>query len=203
MTLVSSIRLACTWRWLTAVICLGVASGGWQQAAIAQNPLVQERSIQAQIDQFLRNEPVDLSLLQPDNVPMDGSIVTQHTLSQTEMTIPSLWWAEGQFGRKLLSGWIAYTGVDGRSPRVDLVVNQPVWNAINYLQRYTFVNQFGTESQAYGYNVRVFNRQQEPLAAYVCEATFLDLSGRACHIGLTSGGRGAIEGGSNNPFTNR
>ncbi|NJN87642.1 MAG: hypothetical protein HC881_16705 [Leptolyngbyaceae cyanobacterium SL_7_1] len=70
-----------------AVLCIGLSVGALSSPAIAVNDPIE----------FLRNEPVNLRLLQPANVPTDGSIVTMHTMSQTNMTIPSLWWAQEQF----------------------------------------------------------------------------------------------------------
>jgi hypothetical protein len=151
---------------------------------------------------LLLTEPLNLQVLEPGAAPTDGSIVTANTVSQTGLTIPSLWWAQQQFGGKLLSTWIAYARTDGIPRHVDLVINQQVWSAANYMQRYTFVNQFGIVAQDYGYSTRVFNRQQELLAAYICEAPE-ELAAVSieptCNIFLESGGQGRL-GGQPTPF---
>ena len=41
-------------------------------------------------------EAVNLNLLQPDNLPTDGSVITADTISQTKLTTPSFWWADEQ-----------------------------------------------------------------------------------------------------------
>ncbi|NET56681.1 MAG: hypothetical protein F6K47_11110 [Symploca sp. SIO2E6] len=114
-------------------------------------------------------EPLNLSLLEQQNLPPDGSVITAASLSQEEITIPSLWWADQQFGGKLLDTWIAY--LDER--RIDLVVRRQFWSIQDYFEHYRFVNQMGTLAreyhQDYGYNIRVFNQLGEPLGAYTCD----------------------------------
>ncbi|NJN87641.1 MAG: hypothetical protein HC881_16700 [Leptolyngbyaceae cyanobacterium SL_7_1] len=102
----------------------------------------------------------------------------------------------------MLNAWVAHQGTDGTPRRVDLIINQPVWNAINYLQRYTFLNQFGTELRQDGYSVRVFNRQADLLGAYICEPA-ADTA-RQCSIEeLSSTGRGAFGGRPRNSLIPR
>jgi len=126
--------------------------------AVAQSAIVQPST-----------EPLNLGLLEQQNLPTDGSIITAATLSQEEITIPSLWWADKQFGGKLLDTWIAY--LDQR--RIDLVVRRQFWSIQNYFEHYRFVNQMGTLAREYdqnnGYNIRVFNQLGEPLGAYTCD----------------------------------
>ena len=113
--------------------------------------------------------PLDLSLLQPGAVPADPTVVTSNRINQIRLTIPSLWWAEEQFGGSLLIDWLAYPGTDGTPKRVDLAVNAQVWSIYNYVERYTFVNHLGTSAADYGYNSRIFDTQGELLAAYICD----------------------------------
>ena len=52
-----------------------------------------------------------------------------------------------------------------------MVVNAQLWTLLDYLERYRFVNKFGTVARDYQYNVRVFNQQGERLATYTCNYT--------------------------------
>ncbi|MBF2046446.1 MAG: hypothetical protein EDM05_000590 [Leptolyngbya sp. IPPAS B-1204] len=137
---------------------------------------------------FLLTTPLDPALFQP-GASIDPAVVTPDRISQTGLTPPSLWWAEEQFAnlswvgesfgntgciaerfsQELLNYWLAYPGTDGTPRRVDLLVNQEVWGNCNYLQRYVFVNRFGTAAKEFGYSVRVFNLQGELLGAHICE----------------------------------
>ncbi len=95
-------------------------------------------------------------------------VVTATTPSQAGLTVPSLWWAKDQFGGNLLDSWIAYSKGDDTSSHIDLLVHREIWNLLDYLERYTFVNQFGLTAGDYGYNLRVFDRQENLLATYTC-----------------------------------
>jgi hypothetical protein len=147
----------------------------------------------------LLNVPLEAQLLQPENIPTDGSVVTSETISQTELTIPSLWWSQQQFGTKMVDTWFAFPEATFAFRRIDLIINQPVWNASSYVQRYAFVNHFGTTAQDYGFNIRIFNRQQELLAAYICETPQNEPEPN-CNMFLASEGPGALEGASSSPF---
>lgn len=120
---------------------------------------------------LLLTDPIDISTIgqyRLGEVPADGSVVTEQTISQTNLTVPSLWWAQDQFGGKLLDFWVAYPEADGAMRRVDLLVNQQVWLRYNYLERYAFVTHMGTAASDFGYNTRIYNWQGDLLAAYVC-----------------------------------
>ncbi|MBD2093117.1 hypothetical protein H6F67_25055 [Microcoleus sp. FACHB-1515] len=156
--------------------------------AIAQSPSLDETTL------LLLTDPLDPNLLEPGATPADGSIVTAETVEQNPpagLTLPSLWWTQEQFGGKLLATWIANAGLDGTPPRVDLIVNQQIWSSYSYLERYTFLNQFGTAAQDFGYSTRIFNRQQELLAAYICP----DAADGSCSVFLDSSGPGGFQGG--------
>ncbi len=138
------------------------------------------------------NAPLELSLLAP-NAPKQG-VVTANTISQKQLTIPSLWWAREQFGGKLLDNWLAYPSQGNSPPRVDLIVNRQIWSLLDYVERYEFVNSLGSVARDYGYNVRVFNYQQELLATYTCNFNIkpslcsmdnLDATGKARLSGST------------------
>jgi hypothetical protein len=156
---------------------------------------------------LLTDLPLEAQFLEPEaELPQDGSILTANTIYQDRLTTPSLWWTDEQFGDKLLDNWLAYSGEDGTPRRVDLVVNPQVWSLYTYVERYAFVNQFGTAAWSYGYQTRVFTQQQELLAAYICDpaavdrrnATAVDLP--ACNLFLSSTGVGSLRGQQSNPF---
>ena len=131
-------------------------------------------------------EPLDLKLLEPSRPPR-SKVIRADSMSQAKPTIPSLWWAEEQFGGKLLENWLAYPD----RQRVDLVVNRQLWSLLNYIERYSFVNSFGTVARDYGYNTRVFiaNQPQEPLATYTCNFT---TSPAVCDLDIVSSGQDSL-----------
>ena len=98
--------------------------------------------------------------------------VTENDISQTNLTPPSVWWAAQRFGNLLLDFWFSCPG----DRRVYLIVNRQIWNSLNYVEKYAFVNHFGTYSQSDKYNVEVLNPQLENLAAYRCDYSVNSLS---------------------------
>lgn len=110
------------------------------------------------------NEPLQLELL---NNPK-GLVRTANTISQEQLTIPSLWWAKENSQNKLLDNWIAYPATQIKPGRVDLIVNEQIWTLLDYLERYNFVNYLGGVVRGNKYNMRVFNYQKELLATYTC-----------------------------------
>ena len=124
-------------------------------------------------DAVLLNAPLELELLNPGAAEADPEVVTADTISQAGMTIPSLWFMEEQiaeqFSPRLVEQWLAYEGSDTRPRRIDLVVNQQIWSILNYLERYTFINRFGSTARDYAYDVRVMNRQNVLLGIYSCD----------------------------------
>ncbi|TAE58738.1 MAG: hypothetical protein EAZ76_06900 [Nostocales cyanobacterium] len=123
------------------------------------------------------NSPLELSLLNAPN----NSVITAKTIAPQGLTIPSLWWAKQISENKLLDNWIAYPAVKNESPRVDLIVNQQIWSLLDYLERYKFVNGVGTIARGFGYNIRVFNYQEELLATYTCN---LNITPNLCNIDM-------------------
>jgi hypothetical protein len=111
--------------------------------------------------------PLELSLL----IHPSDSVVTANTINPKTLTIPSLWYAKANTEKKLLSNWLAYPPTDKQPGRVDLLVNQQIWNSLDYLERYKFVNRLGSITRSFNYNMRVFDYQQEFLAAYTCSFT--------------------------------
>jgi len=95
-------------------------------------------------------------------------VITANTINQGQLTIPSLWWAKENSENKLLDNWIAYPAQGTQPARVDVIVNEQYWSILDYLERYNFVNRVGSLAKNYGYNMRVFNHQEERLATYTC-----------------------------------
>ncbi|MEL6462627.1 MAG: hypothetical protein AAFQ91_31120 [Cyanobacteria bacterium J06621_15] len=127
-------------------------------------------------------EPLRLDLLANPK----GNIITADTISQQQLTVPSLWWAQEQSEKKLLENWIAYPPENSQAGRVDLIVNEQIWNDVLVgVERYSFVNRLGTVARSYGYNVRVFNDEKELLATYTCN---LNLNNPLCNIQMNATG---------------
>ena len=146
--------------------------------------------------------PLELSLLTPsasldnksattaNNISCNNrAVITANTICPQGLTIPSLWWTKEQFGGKVLDNWLAYQSNGTTAARIDLVVNRQNWSLLDYLQRYDFVNHFGTVARDYGYNVRVFNYQKELLATYTCN---FSTTPRLCNIQLDATGKGGL-----------
>jgi hypothetical protein len=109
---------------------------------------------------------LDPTLLTEEGLPTREGFVTAYTFSQTEMTLPSLWWTREQFGEdKLLVNWLA----DLTEKRIDTIVNWQLWSRLSYVERYSFINHFGTVAREYGYQLRIFNQRRECLATYTCD----------------------------------
>ncbi len=97
----------------------------------------------------------------------EEAIVSARTPSQTEMTIPSLWWATQQFD-PLDGDLVNYWQANRRSKVIAIIVNNQRWRSLNYLQQYSFVNKFGTVARDYNYNLAILNEQEDCLANYTC-----------------------------------
>ncbi|EAW44085.1 hypothetical protein, partial [Nodularia spumigena] len=108
--------------------------------------------------------PLELALLTQPN----GDVITANTINPEGLTTPSLWWEKENSENKLLDNWIGYPANEQEPARVDLIVNQQIWSLLDYLERYDFVNRLGSSARKDGYNVRVFNYQQNLLATYTC-----------------------------------
>ncbi len=172
--------------WMTSslLLLLGVSSG-----AIALLPTSPTPAQTVTIPQPSQ-APLELSLLQA-GATVDGRVITSNTISPQGVTTPSLWWAKEQFGSDLLNNWIAYPAQGADAGRIDLLVNRQNWGVIDYIQRYEFVNHFGTVARDYGYNVRVFNEQKQLLATYTCN---FSPNPSQCYIQLDSTGKARIRG---------
>lgn len=171
--------------------------------SISLNASLLPQPLSAQTPSVLQpsTAPLELSLLEPTSLN-NGAIaattvnceqiaaIAANTICHQQLTIPSLWWANAQFGDKLLENWLIYPADGTTAARIDLVVNRQNWSLTDYVERYAFVNHFGTVARDYGYNVRVFNYQGELLATYTCNAT----SPRLCSIQVEATGKAQVRG---------
>ncbi len=114
-----------------------------------------------------------------DDLASDGDgveptrVITANDVNQAQLTIPSLWYTRDQiaeqFNPLLVENWLAYPDAAASVRRVDIVVNAQPWSLLDYMERYTVLNQFGTAARDYLYNVRIFNTERDFLGAYFCE----------------------------------
>lgn len=155
--------------------------------------------------------------------PPADTVITAQSASPIRLTIPSLWWADDQFGGRLVTNWMAYPSDGTTVSRVDVIVNRQLWSLLNYLERYEFVNHFGIAAAQYGYGVRLLDRPNlnncvvddntderdcaVELAAYTCNSAIAPLStpstpeattqaenAPTCRIQLRSSGRDSFGG---------
>jgi hypothetical protein len=127
---------------------------------------------------------LEANLINEQGLPTRPGLVTAYTYSQEEMTIPSLWWANEQFGEgKLLVNWIAHP----QDKRIDLIVNWQLWSVLSYVERYRFIHHFGTVAREYGYQLKIFNQRRECLALYTCD---FDAAAFPCSIDFDPAARG-------------
>lgn len=94
-------------------------------------------------------------------------IISARTPSQTQMTIPSLWWATEQFD-PLDGNLINYWQANRRTKVIDIIVSNRDWRSLNYLEQYSFVNKFGTVARGYNYNLAIISQRKNCLAVYTC-----------------------------------
>ncbi len=135
----------------------------------------------------------------------DAAPITSKTFSATGLTLPSLWWVKEQFASKepfagkLLSDWSAYPATATQPARIDFLVNRQLWSLLDYLERYSFINEFGAAAREYGYNIRVLDSAEpgrSPIASYICDAKTPNLP---CLVNLDSSGKAGFRGRSNTP----
>ncbi|MEB3308750.1 MAG: hypothetical protein VKJ02_00795 [Snowella sp.] len=95
------------------------------------------------------------------------TLISQADLNEASNLPPSLWWAKEQFDffdGRLVTNWVA----NPEQKNIDIIVNRQLWSQLNYLERYRFVNKFGTVARENQYNLRVLNQQQKCLVSYFC-----------------------------------
>lgn len=94
-------------------------------------------------------------------------IISSLTPSQEGMSTPSLWWAVEQYD-PLDGKLIRYWEANPNTNVINLVVNNRFWQSLNYLDRYSLLNQFGTVAREYRYNLSLLSQQDDCLATYTC-----------------------------------
>lgn len=162
MTEVRRVRLAVA-SLATVLFFTTVGNGisGRQGWAIAQSDSV--RSPLSNLEAF----PLFPTL---STEPYQGQIVaSDSSLSPTQMEQPSLSWIEDQIGNRygsdrLVERWRAYRAPDRLGETisyVDVIVNESIWDLLNYFERYAFISQFGSAAKSQGYNLRVFHTGDE------------------------------------------
>ena len=108
---------------------------------------------------------VSSSITKIKNIEKTHKQTTNNRDSFLNATQERFWWAAEQFdpfGGKLIQNWLTYP----KKQQVNLVVSWQLWGLLDYLGRYRFVNQFGTEARRYGYSLNVFNQKEQCLATY-------------------------------------
>lgn len=146
--------------------------------AAAKKIAYQQRD--AQLEALL-TAPFQLELLReetgaPDDLVGEvetARVITANDVNQAQLTIPSLWYTRDQiseqFNPLLVENWLAYPDAATAVRRVDIVVNAQPWSLLDYMERYTVLNQFGTAARDYLYSVRIFNTERDFLGAYFCK----------------------------------
>lgn len=92
-----------------------------------------------------------------------------NTPSQQGFTVPSLWWANQQFGEKLVLDWQAYTAEQAQTQQINVIVRPELWTRYTYYERYGFVLKFGSDTSNFGYQLLVLDSQDFLLGAYTCD----------------------------------
>jgi hypothetical protein len=125
------------------------------------------QSAYAQIPALIEQAPP--KVLELLKLPLSVPEVTAQTPSKKSLTLPSLWWANEQFGDKMVLNWFTYPQSQANNSQVRLVIRPDLWSRYTYLERYAFLRRFGASTSAAGYNLLVLDRQNYPLGAYTCE----------------------------------
>ncbi len=107
-----------------------------------------------------------------DTLVSFNTIVSQNQTSkraassrQRKSPQPNFWWVIEQFDPfegKLVESWSSHSQVK----EISLIVNLRLWTLMDYLGRYSFVNQFGSTARNYGYSLNIFSTQKQRLATY-------------------------------------
>lgn len=119
--------------------------------------------------------PRDLGLNAPPQVqtlfetPLPTPQVNAETPSDWSLTVPGLWWANQQFGDKMVMNWFAYRQPQARNSQVRAIVRPDLWSRYTYFERFAFLKRFGLTTSAAGYHLLVLDRQNYLLGAYTCQ----------------------------------
>lgn len=159
------------------------APSAWANAPMQSRVLLgatgQTQTRQAQIKPDRSWPRADARLAQGEPSTSDeDTVITSETFSPTGLTLPSLWWVKDQFfqkkplAAKLLQKWRAYPGNPQQPGRIELLVNRQFWSLLDYVERYTFLNEFGEAAREFRYNIQVIDSDapnNAPLASYACD----------------------------------
>ncbi len=113
--------------------------------------------VSSAIDKINKNDQADKISRGNDTLPVRKAMPNP--------TQASFWWAAEQFdpfNGKLVENWLTYP----EKKQISLVVSWRLWTLLDYLERYRFVNQFGTVARKYGYSLAIFNQKSQCLASY-------------------------------------
>jgi hypothetical protein len=101
--------------------------------------------------------------------PVQRPQVNANSPSAKSLTVPGLWWANEQFGDKMLVNWFAYRRPQDQSSQVRAIIRPDLWSRYTYLERYAFLKRFGATTSSAGYHLLVLDRQNYLLGSYTCE----------------------------------
>lgn len=119
--------------------------------------------------------PSDPRLKAPERVetllqmPLQRPQVKANKPSELSLTLPGLWWANQQFGDKMVIDWFVYRRPENSSSQVRAIIRPDLWSRYTYLERYAFLKRFGATTSAAGYHLLVLDRQNYLLGSYTCE----------------------------------
>ncbi|WP_404786328.1 hypothetical protein [Altericista sp. CCNU0014] len=122
-----------------------------------------------------RGLPSDFGLKAPARVeallqtPLQRPQVDDDKPSAQKLTVPGLWWADRQFGDKMVLDWSAYRRPNDLSSQVRAIIRPDLWSRYSYLERYAFLRRFGSTTSAAGYHLLVLDRQNYLLGSYTCD----------------------------------
>ena len=141
------------WSRVLGAAVVGLTLGSLSATAAAQttDSLAAVRSQLSNLNRFPLFLPASQGTL----------VAASNQLSPLRMSQPSLVWIEDQLSDRygsdrLIGQWQAYQVPNGPN-YVDVIVNEPIWNLLNYFERYSFILKFGTAAKDYGYHLRVFH----------------------------------------------
>jgi hypothetical protein len=153
------------------------------QSRTMQSRTVQSRTVQSRTMPGRSLPTADRRLAQGEpDAGNEEAVITSETFSATGLTLPSLWWVKDQLSQKkplaakLLQKWRAYPGNPQQPGRIELLVNRQFWSLLDYVERYTFLNEFGEAAREYRYNIQVLDGDaltNAPLASYMCDFSAL------------------------------
>lgn len=106
-----------------------------------------------------------------------GTAAFNHTPSEVDLSLPSLWWIRDQLPRRLgerrlVLAWAAYRLNQSSNQMVDVFLDSQIWNVLNTYERYAVLNQFGSAAKDSGYQLRLFRGQgrgAQLMGVYLCE----------------------------------